>query len=280
MLVDDRGHAGDETKAPLPVELAAGPPGLVVPAVVDLAELGEDGLPVLPPHLEHRREVLQDEDLVRQAGEEGRVPSRSLEPRGEGLGRELGERVDTGAAVERAEGLRLRPPRRRHHEQPHGIAVEPMGEDGPREDREQCAIADEEPAPEDGLELYEAVREDLLRDVRPLVTSRFFGGRRPRPARLVERNQRGLVEGDLLLGERRDDPAPGALGGQVDPVAIADRGVRRDGQRYANLPAVEMGAHHLKDDRGLVLRLHLEPPAALDPHRGEGRHLGHLDGVV
>src|SRR5205814_6548755 len=130
------------------------------------------------------------------------------------------------------------PPRRRHHEQPHGIAVEPMGEDGPREDREQCAIADEEPAPEDGLELYEAVREDLLRDVRRPVTSSFFGGRRPRPARLVERNQRGLVEGDLLLGERRDDPAPGALGGQGDPVAIADRGVRRDGQRYANLPAV------------------------------------------
>src|SRR5579862_990091 len=70
MPIDDRRNAPEKPEASFPMEFAAGPPDLVVASVVNLAELGENRLSVLPTHLEDRRESFQEKDLVLQSREE------------------------------------------------------------------------------------------------------------------------------------------------------------------------------------------------------------------
>src|SRR5205809_1033138 len=84
----------------------AGAAGLVVGAVVDGPELGQDRLAVVGPHRENRGEVLEDEDLVREPVQERRViAAGDLEPAGERLRRQLGERIEAGDAPEAPQRL-------------------------------------------------------------------------------------------------------------------------------------------------------------------------------
>lgn len=67
MLINYRRDASQEAKPALPVQLAAGPSGLIEPAVIDFTKLRENRLPLFTVHLEHRGEVLEDENLVAEA---------------------------------------------------------------------------------------------------------------------------------------------------------------------------------------------------------------------
>ena len=73
LLVNGVGNTRDEPYSTCPVERLARAPCFVELAIVDFTELGQDLALVVSSHLEHRRQVFEDHNLLVEVVQEARV---------------------------------------------------------------------------------------------------------------------------------------------------------------------------------------------------------------